>query len=113
MWDGPGTELMSTLHSLGITQTDDCGCGAKAAQMNAWGTAGCREHFEEIVQWLRDGSDKFKWPAKLKAAANAVTSGLLGELRDTGLFTDWTDPFPALVELAIRRAEAKADALPT
>lgn len=108
---GPGAELKAIFSSLGIDKLEGCQCDAHVARMNAWGVAGCREHFGEIVTWLRDGQDQFGWRDKLKAAASAVKSGLLGELRATDKWSDltgWADPFPAMVELAIRRAEAKS-----
>lgn len=108
---GPGTELKAIFTSLGIDKLEGCQCNAHAARMNAWGVAGSRQHFDEIVAWLRDGQDQFGWRDKIKAAASAVKSGLLGELRATDKWSDltgWADPFPAIVELAIRRAEAKS-----
>lgn len=98
---GPGTELQKILKSLGINPKPSCDCNGKAAQMDFWGVAGCREHRETIVGWMRAGQDKWGWTEKLRAAANAVASGLAFQL-------DVRDPFPALIDESIRRAEVAA-----
>jgi hypothetical protein len=97
---GPGTELKSLLKQLGIAENPTCDCNAKAAQMDAWGIAGCREHFDEIVGWMRDGQQGWGWKDKLAAAAKAVTSGIAFQV-------NWSDPFPGLITLAIERATDK------
>ena len=96
--EGPGRELALLLASLGVTDLDGCGCKAHVKQMNAWGIDGCREHFDEIVGWLRDGEARFKWADKLKASALAAATGLAFKI-------NWIDPFPGIVEEAIRRAD--------
>lgn len=96
---GPGTELKKLLAQLGVVAAGvPCDCNAHAAQMDAWGADGCREHRGETVAWLREGQTKWGWAAKLKAAALAVVTGLAFTL-------DWSDPFPSLVDEAIRRSE--------
>lgn len=97
---GPGTELHAIFASLGVRLTSGCGCQSRISQMDVWGVATCRERKEEIVAWLREGQKRFGWRDKLTAAAKMVTTGLL-------LKVDWTDPFPGIVEEAIRRAAAK------
>ena len=101
---GPGTELQKILKTLGINPKPSCDCNGKAAQMDHWGVAGCRENRDTIVEWMRAGQDKWGWTEKLRAAANAVTTGLAFQL-------DWGDPFPSLIDEAIRRAAAQESAL--
>ena len=103
---GPGTELQQLLKTLGINPKPSCDCNGKAAQMDYWGVQGCLANRETIIGWMRAGQDKWGWTEKLRAAANAVTSGLALQL-------DWSDPFPSLIDQAIRQAalqEAKAAA---
>lgn len=97
----PGSELHAMLATLGISPTVECGCEDRMAQMDAWGVDGCREHFEEIIGWLRENSGKYSWTEKLKAGALAATSGLAFKI-------SWADPFTDLVRIAIERAEAKS-----
>lgn len=101
---GPGTELKALLASLGIAEKPSCDCNAKAVQMDKWGVGGCREHLETIVGWMREGQERWGWKDKLKAATHAVLSGLAFKL-------DVTDPYPGLIEEAIRLAEEKEAAL--
>lgn len=98
---GPGTELKALLASLGLTPPGGCGCDDLAARMDAWGVAGCRERREDILARLRANAAKVGWLAKLKAGALAVAVGLAFRL-------DPRDPYPGLLDEAIRRAEAKA-----
>ena len=100
---GPGAELMAILKSLAITEQAGCDCLAKARQMDAWGVAGCRENFNTIIGWMRDGQGRWGWGEKFKAAALAAATGLAFKI-------NWADPFPGLIEEAIRRAEAKSQA---
>ncbi len=99
---GPGTELKAALKSLGIEPTASCDCNSKAEQMDRWGVEGCRERREQIIGWLREGSDRWGWSAKLGSAAKAVLSGLAFKLNPL-------DPYPGLVDECIRRA-AKQEA---
>lgn len=96
--DGPGTELKRLLTELRLTGVKGCGCESKAAQMNRWGTEGCRERFGQIVAWLREARGKATWSATLTAAAAAVTTGLAAKI----------DPLnieESLIRIAIERAE--------
>jgi hypothetical protein len=96
---GPGKELHQMIEmELGFRKTEACGCGSMIATMNVWDVAGCREHRQEIVDWLRKAYANVSTAALLKAAARAVTSGLAFKL-------SVTDPFGSLVGLAIARAE--------
>ncbi len=97
---GPGTELKALLASLGITPGPECDCNERADKMDAWGKGVCARRSEEIVGWLREGQGRWGWVEGLKAAALAVTTGLVFKL-------DPLDPFPGLVAEAIRRAPFK------
>ena len=46
---------------VGESPTTDCQCRSRIAQMNAWGPAGCREHLDEIVDWLLDEAANRGW----------------------------------------------------
>ncbi len=98
---GPGSQLWKLLESLGVKHTNSCSCISRAEQMNAWGVAGCRDHRDEILGWMREGQDQFGWRDKLTAATRAVTTGLAFRLNPL-------DPFPGILDEAIRRAEAAA-----
>lgn len=93
---GPGAHLKAILAGLGLKPAKDCGCDKRAAEMDAWGPAGCREHRAEIVAWLDEQRAKASWSEKLVAAAKAMTAGLPINL---------LDPMGSLVDEAIRRAE--------
>jgi hypothetical protein len=95
---GPGTQLKALLKTLGIEPSPKCDCNARAMQMDVWGVAGCREHRDEIVGWMRDGQTRWGWKDKVAAAAKAVTSGLAFKLNPL-------DPYPSLIDEAIRLAE--------
>jgi len=95
---GPGTELKKILEALGIEAGPTCDCRARADQMDAWGIAGCRANREQIIEWMREGQSRWGWKDKLSAAAKAVQIGLAFKLNPL-------DPFPSLVDEAIRRAE--------
>lgn len=97
---GPGTELTALLESLGIGKLPGCQCAARAAQMDRWGVGGCRGHRSLIVGWLGEGYAAAGWPARLRAGASALASGLALS----------ADPLGALADEAIRRAEEKARA---
>jgi hypothetical protein len=59
---GPGDYLHDAiLKWVGEGPTRECGCKDRIAKMNAWGPAGCREHLEEIVEWLMNEAQKRKW----------------------------------------------------
>lgn len=100
---GPGTELAALLASIGIKELPGCGCKKKMAQMDRWGVNGCKERFEEIVGWMRDGYDKAGLLAKVRAAAFAAATGLAFKLEPG-------NPLPGLIREAIRRAQEKCPA---
>ena len=96
---GPGTELKAILASLGIQPSPTCDCRARANQMDLWGVEGCKANREQIIKWMRDGQQRWGWKDKLSATAAAVKTGLAFKLNPL-------DPFPSLIDEAIRRAEA-------
>jgi hypothetical protein len=53
---GPGTELKRLLAWF-ASPSDSCECESRAAQMDAWGPDGCREHLNEIVGWLLEEAE--------------------------------------------------------
>jgi hypothetical protein len=91
---GPGNELAMMLHRI---RTGPIGpiCNARRHQMNAWGPAGCREHREEILGWLRESYKRTPWQLKVMCGLQALARGL--PLTLAGLLT-----------LAIERAEGRA-----
>jgi hypothetical protein len=52
---GPGTMLASFL-SWFAPSNPNCGCEERAAIMDAWGVAGCRENISTILHWLRSSA---------------------------------------------------------
>jgi hypothetical protein len=96
--EGPGTELKRLLESLGVHNVENCSCRERMEEMNRWGVAGCKERRNEIVDWMREGAPRFGWSVVVGAAFKAVTLGLAFKL-------DWLDPFPAIADEAILRAE--------
>ncbi len=59
---GPGDYLHDAiLKWVGEGPTRECGCTDRINQMNAWGVVGCREHIEEIVDWLVEEASKRGW----------------------------------------------------
>ena len=70
--------------------------------MDLWGVAGCRARIDEIVAWMRDGQQRWGWAEKIAAGAKAVATGIAFKI-------NWGDPFPGLIEEAIRRAEEKGE----
>jgi hypothetical protein len=59
---GPGDHLHDAILSwVGESPTNDCQCNSRIAQMNVWGPAACREHLDEIVDWLVDEATHRGW----------------------------------------------------
>lgn len=100
---GPGAELAALLHSLGLAAC--LTCQARARQMDAWGTAGCRARRAEIAGWLRAAAAGMSGAAQAWAALRAAASGLAWRL-------DPADVYGSLVDEACRRAEVKEAAAP-
>jgi hypothetical protein len=59
---GPGDYLHDAiLKWVGEGPTRECHCKDRIAKMNAWGPAGCREHLEEIIEWMMGEAQKRAW----------------------------------------------------
>ncbi len=59
---GPGTELHELLNRIaGETPTVTCGCKDRIAKMDRWGPSGCREHLDEIADWLLKEAEERGW----------------------------------------------------
>ena len=93
----PGAQLHAILISIGLIESTGCHCDERAAEMNAWGPDGCREHREEIIGWLKESAGKLSIAQQAKAFVM-----LAAETRWNPL-----DPFGSIVDEAIRRAEAR------
>jgi hypothetical protein len=68
--------------------------------MNEAGIDGCKARRDEFAQRLRDKQHLWGWAEKAAIYARAVSIGLV---------LNPLDPFPGLVDEAIRRAEAHAE----
>lgn len=97
---GPGTALRGLLSRLGLQADKSCQCDKRAAQMDAWGLAGCLEHRAEIVAWLNEEAAKIRLPQKTRAGVKAIGLGLVINPLSPG---EW------LLDEALRRAERQAD----
>lgn len=97
---GPGTELGKILATIGVKDKPSCDCTAKRNQMDRWGVSGCREHRDTILQWMREGSERWGYGERLRAAAAAVVTGLAFHI-------NWADPFPDLIDMAIATEEKR------
>lgn len=95
---GPGAKLEEIFVQIGVPYYEDCGCRAYARQMDGWGIQGCRERFDEIVTRLRVTADKYSMLQRFEAVIRAASTGLAFRLNPF-------DPFPSLLEEALRRAE--------
>lgn len=73
---GPGCQLRLTLAWWGIRDDGSCGCSEYAAQMDAWGIAGCRSRLEEIVAHLREQAAVKGMPFITTAARIAVSRAI-------------------------------------
>jgi hypothetical protein len=82
-----GTALKSLLGRVGITSTPDCSCDAKAAHMDMMGCPWVRENLDMVVEWLEEEAIKRGLPFCRMAGK-------------------------ALVRLAVRLAETKANVPP-
>ena len=68
---GPGTMLSSTLESVGIKASPNCGCKRKALIMNVNGNEWCESNIETITDWLEEEAKKRKLPF-IKAAGRLL-----------------------------------------
>lgn len=117
---GPGTELHDLLLEIGIKSVSGCGCIAYMVRMDEWGVDGCRQRRDEIAKHLREKAESWKWleqvaqPSQRTSRAGSVIPGsslweqakIAWKSVTTGLAfkVDWRDPFPGLVDEAIRLA---------
>jgi hypothetical protein len=97
---GPGTELKLLLSSIGINPTKECSCHDKILEMDMWGVQGCIDHRQQIIEDLRQGYLEWGWRSRLIYASKAVLTGAIFKIQ-------WPDPFPGLVDQAIRNAAKK------
>lgn len=75
---GPGTQLQWLIAELGLGDGSACSaCNQRAAEMDAWGVAGCEAHRETILGWLRSAAAEAGIVAKLRAAAKLPAAALL------------------------------------
>lgn len=51
---GPGSQLHRMLASIGIHPTAGCQCRTRMKAMDDNGPAWCREHIEEIIDWMQE-----------------------------------------------------------
>jgi hypothetical protein len=93
---GPGSELKALLGELGVTGCK-MGCNGRAAQMDRWGIAGCRENRETICGWITEQKNAASLLTQATVVANLIRTGLVLRIHSVG----------DLVDEAIRRAEAK------
>jgi len=84
---GPGAELLRLVRELRIGGLG-CACNSAAAQMDAWGLAGCRARRTEISGWLLEAGVRIR------------------ALADPPEWLDCAQPGASLVDEAIRRADA-------
>lgn len=104
---GPGTEMKLIFSQLGIYPRRSCECNARAAQMDEWGVEGCREHRQEIADWLREQMAIRKWPERLRHLAAGTIAIVKGDVP----WLDLSDIPGSLVAESIRRAERKQEIL--
>lgn len=98
-WDGgPGTELEAIFRTLRIQPKWGCGCGSVARLMDNFGVEGCRQNRDYIIAKIREKQGRFGRWEKVRAALLAIATGLVFRINPF-------DPFPGIVDLAIRRAE--------
>jgi len=90
---GVGTELHGLLAEIGFAKTKACGCASMAKTMDSIGIEACKGGFREhILKRLSSESLKHNWWSLVKVAAHGYLT------------------VESLLDEAIRRAEAKANA---
>lgn len=74
----PGSRLKALLAGppFWIKGDAGCRCDERAAQMDRWGVAGCREHRDEIVGWLAERATAKGWPFAHAGAAVLVDTAI-------------------------------------
>jgi len=116
---GPGTELKKMLVSVGIQSSPTCDCNAKMHIMDGWGVQGCRDNRDTIIQWLTTNAERWGWltpsgatvsqedpDIKKLSTIEKLAIGWRSIRTGIAFQVNWMDPFPGLVDEAIRRAEA-------
>jgi hypothetical protein len=63
----PGTALMNILRKIGIREPVNCPCEEYAAMMDKWGTQGCTQRKQAIIDHLN--AQQVSWFDMLKVAA--------------------------------------------
>lgn len=108
--EGPGTEFKKLTDQLGLKEWEGCSCERIRSWMNSLGVEGCRTNRAKLIKAIRAnfaaGVKSGKLPKEVwkVAAANALKTGLAFKIG----VTNWLDPLPALVDLAIHNAAARA-----
>jgi hypothetical protein len=95
---GPGSELKLMLRALSINPPAHCDCNKKAAQMDKWGVEGCMAHRDEIIGWMQEGQSRWGWKDRIAAGFKTITTGLVFHFNPL-------DPWPGIIDEAIRRAD--------
>lgn len=99
---GAGSQLLALTESLRITHPPRCDCKRMARWMDRIGPSQCRQHFNHIVDKVRNNQARWGWAERLTntvvAAWHAALSGVIQHI-------DPRDPVPGLVMYAIERAE--------
>lgn len=67
--EGPGTELLEAFRRMGVPSCQLCRDAAD--RMNEWGTAGCRERIDEIVEDILPRAEAWWESSSLKEKADA------------------------------------------
>ena len=75
----PGTCLRTLLQELGITEGKACQCDEYASIMNMWGTQGCVERMDDIVDHLNSQSVSWFDIAKVILGGYLTTRSLVEE----------------------------------
>ncbi len=94
-----GTRLRELFDSLGIKKKFGCSCDYLIFLMNVWGPYGCREKMVKIVDELEANKVLYSWREQNAAKLKAIATGLAFKI-------NWLDPFPGIVEEAIRLSES-------
>lgn len=80
--NGPGTKLGSIFKALGFNESEGCGCGELAQQMNVWGVDGCRENEDVILLFLEAKAREKHIPFARLAAKAALELALAGTTKE-------------------------------
>jgi len=121
---GPGSELKKLLATLGIDHSWCESCSQRRQQMDAWGVQGCREHLEQIVEWLKQAETKAATvaaqlkaknekreatPKDIERERHAMQRAATWNALKTCTWVNPLDPHRSLVLKAIEAAEGTGD----